>query len=310
MYVEVLHILRTAFRSITCLILVLALASAWGITASAGPAQEMLPEQSAAKARQLLQRVIAALGGQAYLNVRNTQCDGRIAQFGTAGTLMGFSYYRDYWLLPDKHRVEYISKGEHSVLAFLLGSDTLMISHGGELVTILNGNEGWTLDKGGVTNEPDDVIQAFEEQVKTGMDNMLRRHMNDPGVDVQYGGPDLIDMKESEWIEFTDSEHHEMRLGVDKFSHLPLRWVVATRNPETRERTEMTTSLTQYFVIDGVKSPLSLEQYRGDRKLTQTFLTNCQYNADLDPQFFTRAWLEQHAAEIIKKGYKDTKSTK
>lgn len=310
MYLEVWHTLRAVFRSTICLLLALALMSAGGMTASAGPAQEMLPEQSAAKAKQLLQQVITALGGQAYLNVRGTQCDGRIAQFGTAGTLMGFSLFHDYWLLPDKHRVEYISKGEHSVLAFLLGTDDLMISHGGELVTILNGNEGWTLDKGGVSNEPDDVIQAFGEQVKTGMNNMLRRRMNEPGVDVQYAGTDLIDMKESEWVEFTDSEHHDMRLGVDRFSHLPLRWVVATRNPETRERTEMITTFTQYLVIDGVKSPLSIELYRGDRKLSQTFLSNCQYNADLDPQFFTRAWLEQHAAEIIKKGYKDTKSTK
>jgi hypothetical protein len=101
-----------------------------------------------------------------------------------------------------------------------------------------------------------------------------------------------------------------MRLGIDKYTHLPLRWVVATRNPETRERTEMITSFTQYLVLDGVKAPLSLELYRGDRKLSQTFLTNCKYNSDLDPQLFTRAWLEAHAAELTKKGYKDTKDTK
>jgi hypothetical protein len=274
------------------------------------PAQEMLPEQSAAKAKQVLQQVITALGGQAYLSVRDTQCDGRIAQFGTAGTLMGFSLFRDYWILPDKHRVEYISKGEHSVLAFILGTDDLMISHGGELVTIFNGNEGWTLDKGGVSNEPDEVIKSFNEQVKTGMNNMLRRRVNEPGVETHYAGTDLIDLKEAEWIEFYDPEHHEMRLGVDKYTHMPLRWVVATTNPETRVRTEMTTSYTQFLVVDGVKSPLSLEFFRGDRKMSQTFLTNCKLNANMDPQLFTRTWLEQHAAEISKKGYKESKSAK
>jgi hypothetical protein len=302
--------LRAILRPSTYLVLALALLWAGaGATASA-QSQELLPDQSAAKAKQLLAQVIGALGGQAYLNVRDTQCDGRIAQFGTAGTLMGFSYFRDLWILPDKHRVEYISKGEHSILAFLVGTDTLLITHGGELVTVFNGNEAWTLDKAGVSNEPDDVIQTFQEGLKTGMNNMLRRHINEPGVEAHYAGPDLIDLKEAEWIEFTDSEHHEMRLGVDKYNHLPLRWVVATRNPETRERTEMITSYTQYLMIDGVKSPLSLELYRGDRKISQTFLTNCKYNADLDPQLFTRAWLEAHAAELAKKGYKDTKDTK
>jgi len=301
---------RLIFRVMLGMGLVMALSWAWGRPVIAGPAQEMLPEQSAAKAKQVLQQVITVLGGQAYLNVRDTQCDGRIAQFGTAGTLMGFSLFRDYWLLPDKNRVEYISKGEHTILGFIMGSDELLITHGGAIVTIFSGDQGWTLDKSGVANEPEDVVKEFTDQLKTGMNAMLRKRMSEPGMDVQYAGTDLIDLKEAEWIQFTDSEHREMRLGVDKHSHLPLRWVVATRNPDTRERTEITTSYTQYLTIGGVKSPLSLELSRNDRKISQTFLSNCKYDSDLDPQLFTRTWLEQHAAELSKKGYKDSKNTK
>ena len=300
--------MRLIFQAMVCMGLVMALSL--GRPVAAGPAQEMLPEQSAAKAKQVLQQVITGLGGQAYLNVRDTQCDGRIAQFGTAGTLMGFSLFRDYWLLPDKNRVEYISKGEHTILGFIMGSDELLITHGGAIVTIFSGDQGWTLDKSGVANEPEDVVKDFTDQLKTGMNAMLRKRMNEPGMDVQYAGTDLIDLKEAEWIQFTDSEHREMRLGVDKHSHLPLRWVVATRNPDTRERTEITTSYTQYLTIGGVKSPLSLELSRNDRKISQTFLSNCKYDSDLDPQLFTRTWLEQHAAELSKKGYKDSKNTK
>ncbi|HEV7968972.1 MAG TPA: hypothetical protein VGP19_15445 [Candidatus Acidoferrales bacterium] len=292
------------------MILVLGFAWACGTPATAGPAQEMLPEQSAAKAKQLLQQVIAALGGEAYLNVRDSQCDGRTAEFGTAGTLMGFTLFRDSWLLPDKNRVEYYSKGEHTILGFLMGSDDLLITHGGALITIYSGDGGWTLDKSGVSDEPEDLVKNFNDQLKSGMNNVLRRRRNEPGVDVHYGGTDLIDMKESEWLEFNDSDHREMRLGVDKFTHLPLRWIVTTRDPETRVNTEVTTSYTQYMALDGVKTPLSIEMSRNDRKMTQTFLTECKYNSDLDPQLFTRAALEQRAAEITKKGYKNSKGAK
>ena len=103
--------MRLIFRAMLCMILVLGLAWTCGRAATASPAQELLPEQSAAKGRQVLQQVIAALGGQAYLNVRDTQCDGREAQFGTAETLTGFTLFRDLWLMPDKNRVEYFSKG-------------------------------------------------------------------------------------------------------------------------------------------------------------------------------------------------------
>src|SRR2546425_5701415 len=47
----------------------------------------MMPEQSAAKAKALLQQAITALGGQAYLSVRNSECTGRGALFGHSGDL-------------------------------------------------------------------------------------------------------------------------------------------------------------------------------------------------------------------------------
>jgi hypothetical protein len=292
------------------MILVLGFVWTCGMPTAASAAQEMLPEQSAAKAKQVLQQVITALGGQAYLNVRDTQCDGRAAQFGTAGTLMGFTLFRDIWLLPDKNRVEYFTKGEHTILGFFLGTDDLLITHGGAMIIVFSGKEGWSLDKSGVSEQPEDLIKDFTELVTSGMNNMLRRRMNEPGVEAQYAGTDLIDLKEAEWIEFTDSDHRVMRLGIDKFTHLPLRWVVAKRDPETRVTTENITSYTQYMALDGVKTPLSIELSRDDHKLSQTFLTDCKYNSDLAPQLFTRAALEQRAAEVTKKGYKDSKTTK
>ena len=117
-------------------------------------------------------------------------------------------------------------------------------------------------------------------------------------------------MKEAEWIEFTDRDHRDLRLAVDKYTHLPLRWVVATRDPETRVRTEVTTSYVQYLAYDGVKTPLNVVRSRNDRTLTQTFFTGCKYNSSLATQLFTRASLEQRSAEVAKKGYKDAKDSK
>jgi hypothetical protein len=296
--------LRLNLRAIAILMLLLVLGTALGTPARA---QELLPEQSSEKAHQVLQQVIAALGGQAYLNVRDTTCEGRVAQFGANDELMGFTLFRDLWSLPDKNRTEYISKGEHTILGFLIGSDGLDITHGGVMVTVFNGGEGWMLDKAGVSNQSEDIIKIFVEQLKTGMNSMLRVRRNEPGVEAHYGGTDLIDLKEAEWIEFTDSEHRNLRLAVDRLTHLPLRWVVTTRDPETRQYSEVITTYTQYIPMDGIKTPLSVVRSRDDRKLTQTFLTGCKYNTSLDAQLFTRESLAQRARDSSKKGYKDAK---
>ncbi len=297
-------------RATVGVVSLLILAATCGAPATAQTGQELMPDQSAAKARQVLQQVINALGGQAFLNVHDTDCDGRIAQFGHNEELMGFTEFRDMWLLPDKNRTEYIVKGQNTITGFLMGGDDLSITHGGALITVYNGEEGWSLDKSGVSDQPGDLVKNFNDQVKSGMNNILRSRMNEPGVEAHYAGTDLIDLKEAEWIEFSDRDHRDLRLAVDKLTHLPLRWVVATRDPETRVRTEVTSSYTQYITLDGVKTPLSIVRAKNGQKVAQTFLTECKYNSSLLTQLFTRASLEQYASNITKKAYKDSKSTK
>ena len=303
--------MRLNFRAAIFICLVIGLPWLCRPPASARPPQEMLPDESAAKAKQVLQQIIAALGGPAYLNVRDTDCNGRIAQFGLVGDVPEFTEFRDEWVLPDKNRTEYFLKGQRpNPLALIMGAEGPFFTHGGSMVTIFNGNQGWGLDKSGVSEEPPDVIQTFNDGLKTSMNHMLRVRLNEPGVEARYAGPDIIDRKEAEWIEFTDRDHRDLRLGVDKLTHLPLRWVIATRDPETRERTEIATTYIQYLTIDGVKAPLSIENYRNDHRVSQTFLSDCKFNSGLDPQLFTRASLEQRAAEVQKKGYKNSKATK
>ena len=301
--------MRLIFRTIACLVLFFGLATVHGKPA-AQPGQELLPEQSAAKAKAVLQQVITALGGSAYLNVRDSDCEGRVAQFGSSGDLMGFAPFHDLWLLPAKNRVEYISKGEHNILSYVLGVDGLSITHGGALITVFDGDHGWMLDKSGVSDQPEDVTKNFVEQVKSGMNNMLRSRMNEDGVELRYAGTDIVDLKEVEWIEFSDRDHRALRLGVEIFTHLPIRWVISKRDPETRERTEIATSYTQFISRDGVLTPLSITRAQNGRRVSQVYLSSCRYNSNLSPQLFTRAALEQRSAEVAKKGYKDSKDKK
>ncbi len=75
-------------------------------TAAAQDGQFLMPEESAAKAKQLLQEAIVALGGSTYLNVHNSTCTGRIGSFDHGGNLTGFGHFIDYEVPPDKERQE------------------------------------------------------------------------------------------------------------------------------------------------------------------------------------------------------------
>jgi hypothetical protein len=286
------------------LFLSLVTAMAGSKPAAAQSSEALLPEQSAAKAKAILQQVIAKLGGGAYLNVRDTDCNGRLAQFGNNGAMTGFTQYRDIWLLPDKNRKEYIVKGEHTIAGFLIGIDGLNISHGGVTIMLFNGDQGWILDKSGVSDQPEDVAKNFAQQVKSSMDTMLRSRLNERGLDLRYAGTDVIDLKEAEWIEFTDKDRGQFRLGLEKSTHLPLRWVVQSRDRQTQERTETTTSYSQFMPFDGALAPVRIARAQDGRDLFQIYFDSCKYNSNLSSDLFTRSALEQRSRQA---GSKDNK---
>jgi len=96
-------------------------------------AEVMMPAQSAAKAKELLQQAIEALGGTLYLNVRDLTCTGRLSQFGHSGELNGFGHFIDYAVPvpPFKDRQENLPKRN--------------------IIEVYNGDKGWDLDRGGVS---------------------------------------------------------------------------------------------------------------------------------------------------------------
>jgi hypothetical protein len=304
---------RGKSRALACSIAMLGLIWSFGGRAAARRAQdsqELMPEESEAKGRHMLQQVIAALGGQAYVEVHDSDCSGRISRYGAVGDAPDFTGFRDLRLYPDKDLTEYTAQGEHTIVGFLMGSDGLLFTHGGATVTVFNGSEGWTLDKSGVADQPPDMIQSFREDVNTDMDIVLRTRLTERGLVARYAGPDIIDLKEADWIEFYDLAHHDLRLAIEKSTHLPLRWVITTRDPMTKRTSDITLSYVQYMMQDGVRTPLTIERSRNGNRVLQTRFTSCKYNTNPSPQLFTRASLEERAKEAGKKGHKDSNKNK
>lgn len=243
--------------------------------------ETMLPEESAAKAKQLLQQLIQALGGPVYLHVRESLCEGRLAQFGHSGDLTGYINFRDYWRYPDKNRTEYSKKAE--------------------IIDLYNGDQGWTLDKGGVSEEPASSVAEFQEQVKKDIDNILRLRLQEDGMIFRYGGGDIVDLRPADWVELVDSDQRTFRLAINRSTHLLARSVVIIRNDVTRERNEEVTIYSNYHLLDGVETPFSVTRERDGRRFYQAFYESCKYNPNFPDELFTRASLEKHFAEIGKK---------
>jgi hypothetical protein len=260
--------------------------------ASRGAAQNpdsLMPEQSAAKAKQILSDLINSRGGAGYTR----------AQFGHNGEVMGYVGFADYRRYPDKERLEYSAKSHNlkSILNTVMGVDGLDWSHAGVIIALYNGDHGWTLDRSGVTELPVTSISEFQEQMKRNIDNVLKVRLKEPGWTYRFGGSDTVDLKEVEWVELTDSEERRFRLAVDRNTRLLVRSVVTTNNEETRERDDDTTIYTNYQLKDTVWTPMQVTKDHNDRRAAQFFYDSCRYNPGLPSDYFDRSSLQKKTAD-------------
>jgi hypothetical protein len=242
---------------------------------SAGRAQnpdDLMPAASAAKAKAILQQAIDGLGGAAYLNVHNSDCTGRLAQFQHSGEIGGYIAGREYREMPDKFRMEYDPKAI--------------------IVNIYAGDKGWSLDRSGVSEVPAEDIADYQEQLRMQMGNVLRNRMNESGLFFRYGGRDVVDLKEADWVEIGD-QGRTLRIAVGRNDHLPIRSVLMARDPKTGEKTERSTYYTTYHPIEGIQTAFRESRFLNGRQVYQVFWETCAYNVDLPANYFTRASLDE-----------------
>lgn len=274
------------------------------LVAPCAPAQRadtMMPEASAAKAKQLLSDLVNALGGPGYTEVRESNCQGRRALFGHNGEMTGFIDIVNYRRFPDKDRTEYVSKGRNTILKALIGLDGLDFAHGGIVITLFNGDQGWSFDRSGVNELPAAAISDFQEQMKRNTDNLLRLRLKEPGMDIRYGGADTVDLKQVEWVEITDSAQRNFRLALDHLTHLLVRSVVTTKDEETQQINEDVTIFSNYQLRDSVWVPLQISREHNGRRTAQIFYENCRFNPGLPDALFTKDSLKKGGSETVLK---------
>jgi hypothetical protein len=247
----------------------------------------LMPEQSAAKGKQILQQLIDGLGGPTYLEVKDSDCEGRLARFGHNGEMTGYTNFKDFWRYPDSNRTEYSKKGV--------------------IINLYVGDKGWTLDKGGVSELSAASVADFQDQARRDIHNLLRRRLNEPGMAIRYGGADVVDLRPIDWVDLTDSYGHNFRLAVDKTTHWLVRSMVSTEDKANESRDVETNIYTNFQLMDGVRTAMQIAQDRNGRRSSQVFFATCKYNSNLPADLFSKASLDKRFQQVGSRKSKDEK---
>jgi hypothetical protein len=213
-------------------------------------------------AKKVLDDMIQALGGKAFLEVREIQANGRFYSF-KHGNLEGSDLFADYIKFPDMERTEFGSLKNKTV-------------------TINRGDQGWTVEGKDVKPHSAAQVDDFTLGFKTSFDYVTRFVLNQPRTTIQYTGSEIIDFKRTDVIEVRDPSKNLMRFYVDRQSHLPAKMQVRRAN----KAIILEEQYSNWHRFGSVMAPLFVIRLTDNVKTMEVHIQTTTYDSGLAESLF------------------------
>jgi hypothetical protein len=232
---------------------------------SAAPTPSAVADPSTQKARQLLDQMIKALGGQAWLTYKTAGQQGRSYSFyhgkpSSAGTI----YWR-FYEYPDKERRELTKQRD--------------------VIDIYNGDKGYEKTFKGTASEEDKIVQEIVRRRQHSLEVVLREWLKDPQTMLFYMGQSVADQQMVDVVSILNKNNDEVSIGIDIHTHLPINKRYTWRDVD-RYKVEEETTYGNYRTVQGIATPFTITNKRDGEISGQNFLTHVEYNNTFPPGYF------------------------
>ena len=242
----------------------------------AAPSSSLLAQSdSSAKAKQIVDRSIAALGGDRFLNMKNRVARGRIYAF-FHDQLSGLDVTTIYTEYVAEKPAKGIALREREVLGKKQDYSYLFLP-----------NQGWDVTFRGARPIPDETWQRYVRTTENDILYILKVRHDEPGLTYDYVGSDVYLSTHVEIVDITDAQSRTVRVYFDHNTLLPVHETFSWLDPDTRAHNDETTDYDKYRDAgDGIMWPYSIERERNGYKTYQMFATKVEANQPVPAKTF------------------------
>lgn len=224
-----------------------------------------LPVRIEAKAQQILDRTIQALGGAAFLNAKTLTTHGTLGS-GSGG---GIVYFDSQVQFPDKRR-----------LTYGLGKK------GKPIVVINNGDQGWEIDRMGTVSLDTEDVSSWRFNNRYSLENVLRLRIHEPGTLVQAAGVDFVDNVAVNVLDMVDARQTQVKLYLSTQTGLPVQISYRKWYAEINDWDEYSDIYGNYGTYQGITVPKQISHLRNDRRVSEVFRSSAVFDETYPPGIF------------------------
>ena len=226
-------------------------------------------DANAVKARNLLNEMVQALGGDRWLNLRDRYLEGRIAAF-YEGKPTGVTLLYWQWDTPTEERVDM--------------TETKRDKH--NWVDVFTGNQCWEVTYQGKKPMEKDPCDSAMRLRSHSIDTAVRVWMKEPHTLLMYDGQALAERKLADQVTLLSADNDAITIEMDADTHLPLSCSWSWRDPVYHDKNTDEVEFADYHTIDGLPTPFSITRVHNGEMTQQRFVLKAAYNVPLPPEGF------------------------
>ncbi len=223
-------------------------------------------KQNEAKARTVLQQMVQALGGDAWLKLPGYELIGRTSGFYQGSPTGDITDFWDYRAFPDQERVELGKKRQ--------------------VVQIYTGTEGWEVTYRGKRAIPKDQLDDILRRRDHSVEVAARGWMKDPKTILVYGGQETVERHLADKVTLISGTNDAIVLDLDAETHLPLRRSFEWRDPLYKDKNKEVEEYDDYHAISGFPTPFTITRFHNGDQTNQRFLYNAVYGGAIPARMF------------------------
>lgn len=271
-------------RAIFCLFTLCALCAlprAWSQASgipSAQPAQP--PGNEEQRGRALLDQMVKALGGDAWLNRRDMEASGRTASFFHNEPNPYVIEY-DYW-----RRFPASGQPEAERLGFLTEKSMILPGKKIDVVQIYTPTNGYEATYKGKTELPKDQVEDYVRRKNHSIEAVINTWLKTPGVIVISEGTSMVMRRMADKVTVLSPNNDAVTIEMDANTHLPLRRTFQWRNEQFKDLDEDVEEYDDYHTIQGLPTSFMITRYRNGDMVNQRYYVKVQYNLGIPNDMF------------------------
>ena len=224
----------------------------------------LTPEQ---RGRALIDQMIAALGGDAWLN-RTT-----IAARRPHRRLLPRPAQPRHHEYHEVRRLAASGQPEADRVGFLTERGMIMPGKKIDVVQIWTDGHGYEITYKGKTDLPKDQVEDFYRRRAHSIEEVVRTWINAPGVMIVAEGTTMVERRLADKVTVLSANNDAVTLELDATTHLPLRRTFEWRNQQFKDHDEDAEEYDDYHTIQGLPTAMTITRYHNGDMASQRFFT-------------------------------------